>query len=311
MKNHQVSKLQGALCALIAGVVAAAVPFSAAAWEPTKPVEFIVPAGTGGGADQMARFIQGVVEQAQPDEAADHRRQQVGRRRRAKAFSTSRTPRATRTRSSSRCRICSRRRWRPACRSAGGPDAGRDAGARRIRAVGQRRHAVQDRQGVHRRGQGRRAKQVQDGRHRIEAGGPDHHRRDREGNPAPSSSTFRSRAAATSPCSWSASTSTRRSTIRSRRWRNGAPASFARCACSTTSACRTRTKVTADMSWNDIPTCKESGLPVEYLMLRGIFMPAGVSQEQVDYYVDLFKKVRETPEWKDVHPRRPRSTRRS
>ena len=33
----------------------------ASAWEPTKPVEFVVPAGTGGGADQMARFIQGVV----------------------------------------------------------------------------------------------------------------------------------------------------------------------------------------------------------------------------------------------------------
>ncbi|MEO8806474.1 MAG: tripartite tricarboxylate transporter substrate binding protein, partial [Burkholderiaceae bacterium] len=33
----------------------------AMAWEPTKPVEFVVPAGTGGGADQMARFIQGVV----------------------------------------------------------------------------------------------------------------------------------------------------------------------------------------------------------------------------------------------------------
>ena len=32
-----------------------------AAWEPTKPVEFVVPAGTGGGADQMARFVQGVV----------------------------------------------------------------------------------------------------------------------------------------------------------------------------------------------------------------------------------------------------------
>jgi tripartite-type tricarboxylate transporter receptor subunit TctC len=25
-----------------------------------------------------------------------------------------------------------------------------------------------------------------------------------------------------------------------------------------------------------------------------------VSQEQVDFYVDLFKKVRETPEWKDL-----------
>ena len=34
---------------------------SAQAWEPTKPVEFIVPAGTGGGADQMARLMQGVI----------------------------------------------------------------------------------------------------------------------------------------------------------------------------------------------------------------------------------------------------------
>ena len=34
---------------------------ASAAWEPTRPVEFIVPAGTGGGADQMARTIQGIV----------------------------------------------------------------------------------------------------------------------------------------------------------------------------------------------------------------------------------------------------------
>jgi putative tricarboxylic transport membrane protein len=33
-----------------------------AAWEPTKPIEFVIPAGTGGGADQMARLIQGVAE---------------------------------------------------------------------------------------------------------------------------------------------------------------------------------------------------------------------------------------------------------
>ncbi|MGE3933667.1 MAG: tripartite tricarboxylate transporter substrate binding protein, partial [Rhodospirillaceae bacterium] len=33
----------------------------AVAWEPTRNVEFIVPAGTGGGADQMARVIQGIV----------------------------------------------------------------------------------------------------------------------------------------------------------------------------------------------------------------------------------------------------------
>ena len=34
----------------------------ALAWEPTKPIEFVVPAGTGGGADQMARVIHGIAE---------------------------------------------------------------------------------------------------------------------------------------------------------------------------------------------------------------------------------------------------------
>src|SRR4051812_44441769 len=48
------------VCAPFA-VVAAVAPASAAGWEPTKPVELIIPAGTGGGADTMARFIQGVV----------------------------------------------------------------------------------------------------------------------------------------------------------------------------------------------------------------------------------------------------------
>jgi tripartite-type tricarboxylate transporter receptor subunit TctC len=57
-------------------------------------------------------------------------------------------------------------------------------------------------------------------------------------------------------------------------------------------------KVTDKMSWGDIPTCKENGLDVSYLMLRGIFMPGGVKQDQVDYYVNLLNKVRETPDWK-------------
>jgi tripartite-type tricarboxylate transporter receptor subunit TctC len=59
-----------------------------------------------------------------------------------------------------------------------------------------------------------------------------------------------------------------------------------------------KTKVTKTMSWYDIPTCKETGLDVEYVMLRGIFMPGGVTPDQVQYFVDLLKKVRETPEWK-------------
>ena len=37
-------------------------------------------------------------------------------------------------------------------------------------------------------------------------------------------------------------------------------------------------KIAGDMSWNDIPTCKSQGLDVEYLMLRGYFMPPGVTQ---------------------------------
>jgi tripartite-type tricarboxylate transporter receptor subunit TctC len=59
------------------------------------------------------------------------------------------------------------------------------------------------------------------------------------------------------------------------------------------------TKITDTQSWQDIPTCKESGVNASYTMLRGIFMPPGVTDEQKKFYVDLLKKVRETPEWKD------------
>ena len=62
-------------------------------------------------------------------------------------------------------------------------------------------------------------------------------------------------------------------------------------------------KVTKDMGWSDIPTCKEAGVPVEYQMLRGIFMSPGVKPEETAYYVELFKKVRATPEWKDLMER--------
>jgi len=50
-------------------------------------------------------------------------------------------------------------------------------------------------------------------------------------------------------------------------------------------------------SWSDVPTCKSEGLDVEYLMLRGIFTSPGATKDQVDYYVNLLQKVRETPEW--------------
>ena len=58
-------------------------------------------------------------------------------------------------------------------------------------------------------------------------------------------------------------------------------------------------KVTATQSWGDIPTCKEAGVATEYVMLRGIFMSPGVTVDQTAFYVDLMKKVRDTPDWKD------------
>ena len=50
---------------LVAAVATAAVVAStaaSAAWQPRKPVEFIIMAGTGGGADQIARLLQGLIE---------------------------------------------------------------------------------------------------------------------------------------------------------------------------------------------------------------------------------------------------------
>ena len=59
-------------------------------------------------------------------------------------------------------------------------------------------------------------------------------------------------------------------------------------------------KIAGDQGWDSIPTCKSAGLDIEYLMLRGIFMSPGATKDQVDYYVELFKKVRETEEWKKL-----------
>src|SRR5437879_10563474 len=60
-----------------------------------------------------------------------------------------------------------------------------------------------------------------------------------------------------------------------------------------------KTKVTDTQSWNDIPTCKEEGLDVQYLMLRAMFLPGKVSQEQQAFYVDLFQKIAQTPEYEE------------
>jgi tripartite-type tricarboxylate transporter receptor subunit TctC len=57
--------------------------------------------------------------------------------------------------------------------------------------------------------------------------------------------------------------------------------------------------VTASESWADIPTCMEAGLPIErYQMPRTVWLPGGVTDEQVAFYRDVLASVRETEEWK-------------
>jgi putative tricarboxylic transport membrane protein len=51
--------------------------------------------------------------------------------------------------------------------------------------------------------------------------------------------------------------------------------------------------------WKDIPTVKEAlGIDLHYQMLRGIFGPPNMPKEAVDWYVSFLKRVTETPEWK-------------
>jgi len=50
--------------------------------------------------------------------------------------------------------------------------------------------------------------------------------------------------------------------------------------------------------WDTIPTMKEAtGVDMSYMMLRGIFGAPGITKEQQEYYLNVMKKVTETPEW--------------
>ena len=56
-------------------------------------------------------------------------------------------------------------------------------------------------------------------------------------------------------------------------------------------------KKIADKAWADIPTCKSQGIDVHYQMLRAFFLPPGATKEQAAFYADLLKQVTSKPEW--------------
>lgn len=58
-------------------------------------------------------------------------------------------------------------------------------------------------------------------------------------------------------------------------------------------------KVTATKSWKDIPTCKSQGIDFQWIMLRGVFLPSGVTPDQVAFYQTMLGKLVETTEFKE------------
>ena len=265
---------------------------ASAQWAPTKTVEFIVPAGTGGGADQMARMIQGII---QKHDLMDQSMVVINKSGGAGAegfldvkasegdphkiiitlSNLFTTPLATGVPFSwdeltpvSMLALDNFILWVNA-------DSPYQTAAEYVEAV-----------------KAGRRERVQDGRHRVQGGGPDHHRRDRAEHRRqvhlhPLQGRRRRRGAARRQPHQLVGQQPDRGGL--------ALARAARCGRSASSA-NERIEVE---QWDDVPTCKESGLDVEYQMLRGIFMPPGVDQEAVDFYVDLFAKVRETPEWQE------------
>jgi len=51
--------------------------------------------------------------------------------------------------------------------------------------------------------------------------------------------------------------------------------------------------------WRSIPTMKEQGYDIQYLMLRGFFGAPGISKDVQEWYVQLLRRITETPEWKE------------
>jgi putative tricarboxylic transport membrane protein len=59
-------------------------------------------------------------------------------------------------------------------------------------------------------------------------------------------------------------------------------------------------KVTATQNWHDIPTCVESRLDIpQFQQPRTVWLPGKVTPDQAAFYIDLMKKVQDTPEWKE------------
>ena len=285
------------LAAIAAGALAISIPGTAASWEPTKPVEFIVPAGTGGGADQMARMLQGVITKnnlmKQPMIVVN-KPGGAG----AEGFLAMKEAKGDPNKI-----VITLSNLFTTPLATGVPFNWKDLTPVAMLALDQFVLWV-NAETPYKSAKDYLAAVKTGGPNKFKMGGTGSKQEDQIITVAVEKATgtkftyvpFKGGGDVAVQLVGKHIDSTVNNPIEAvAQWRAGALRPL--CVFDD-ERMPYKTKVTDTMSWNDIPSCKESGVPVDYLMLRGIFMPAGVTKDQVDYYVDLFKKVRETPDWK-------------
>jgi putative tricarboxylic transport membrane protein len=282
--------------AICAGIASGLTPAPAAAWEPGRPIQFVVPAGTGGGADQMARVIQGIVSKhglaKQPivvvnkggGAGAEGFLEVQGARGNPHTLAISlsnlfTTPLAT-----------------------GVPFNWKNMTAVKMMALDEFVLWVHAESGIT-----SVAEFVQKAKAgRLKMGGTGSRQEDQIITVAIEKATgaqftyvpFRGGGEVATQLVGKHIDATVNNPIEAvAHWRSGALRPL--CVFDKERLKPTE-KITATQSWADIPTCKEQGLAVEYLMLRGILMPPGVTPQQVKFYEDLLKRVADTPEWKEL-----------
>ena len=298
MRKFSILKLRGALCALFAGACSIAVPAAlAAGWEPSKPVEFVVPAGTGGGADQMARLLQGVISKnnlmKQPLIVVN-KSGGAG----AEGFLA-----VKEAKGDPHKMIITLSNLFTTPLATGVPFSWKDLTPVAMLALDQFVLWVNAETPY---------KSAKEYLSAVKAGGPNKFKMGGTGSKQEDQIITVAIEKATGtkfiyvPFKGGGDVAVQLvgkhidSSVNNpieavAQWRAGKLRAL--CVFDDTRM-PYKNKVTETQSWYDIPTCQEAGIPTDYVMLRGIFMPAGVSKDQVDFYVDLFKKVRETAEWK-------------
>ncbi len=282
----------------IAAAIAAAAPVGAQAWEPTRPVNFIIPAGTGGGADQMGRFLQGVVTKhklmAQPMVVVNK-----GGGAGAEGFLEMKH-----AKNDPHKLVITLSNLFTTPLGTGVPFNWKDLTPVSMLALDQFVLWVNAEAPYKTAKEFIDAVKAGDDR-KFKMGGTGSKQEDQiitvalEKLTAPKKFTYipyaGGGAVATQLVGKHVDSTVNNPIEAVSQWKAGALRPL--CIFDDVRSIY-KTKVTATMAWSDIPTCMESGVQVDYQMLRGIFMGPGATPAQVAFYVDLFKKVMATDDWK-------------